>query len=206
MAVYIISKDGKPLMPTTRYGHVRWLLKQKKARVVGTDPFVIQLCYDTENKTQDIVLGIDPGRTNIGVSAALLNGECVFSAELTSRNKDVTKLMAERKAHRIARRRGKRLRKQRRAVKNNTAFTPERERFLPHYEKPITLKFIKNKEARFCNRRRPEGWLTPTVRHCVQTHINLVSKLCRILPITKISIEVNCFDFQLMDNPFIKDW
>ncbi len=46
MAVYIISKDGKPLMPTTRYGHVRWLLKQKKARVVGTDPFVISAGND----------------------------------------------------------------------------------------------------------------------------------------------------------------
>ncbi len=46
MAVYIISKDGKPLMPTTRYGHVRWLLKQKKARVVGTDSFVISARND----------------------------------------------------------------------------------------------------------------------------------------------------------------
>ena len=32
--VYVQNKDGKPLMPTTRYCYVRLLLKEKKARVV----------------------------------------------------------------------------------------------------------------------------------------------------------------------------
>ena len=32
--VYVLNKNGKPLMPTTRCGHVRILLKTKKARVV----------------------------------------------------------------------------------------------------------------------------------------------------------------------------
>lgn len=203
--VYIISKEGKPLMPTTRNSHVRWLLKTKQARVVGLTPFTIQLKYKTENKTQELIMGIDSGRTNIGISVIKSNGEEVFSAEVESRNKDITKLMTERKEHRMASRRGRRLRRQRRAVKNNTAFT-EKERYLPSYEKPITLKLIKNKEARFCNRTRPEGWLTPTVRHCVQTHVNLVKKVSRFLPITAISIEVNSFDFQLMNNPHIQKW
>lgn len=26
--VYVLNKDGKPLMPTTRCGHVRYLLKE----------------------------------------------------------------------------------------------------------------------------------------------------------------------------------
>ena len=29
--VYVLNKDGKPLMPTTRGGHVRHLLKEQKA-------------------------------------------------------------------------------------------------------------------------------------------------------------------------------
>lgn len=29
--VYVLNKDGKPLMPTTRCGHVRHLLKEQKA-------------------------------------------------------------------------------------------------------------------------------------------------------------------------------
>ena len=45
--VYVQNKDGKPLMPTTRYCYVRLLLKEKKARVVCTTPFTIQLHYDT---------------------------------------------------------------------------------------------------------------------------------------------------------------
>ena len=32
-AVYVISKNGKSLMPTTRYGHVRHLLKEGKAEI-----------------------------------------------------------------------------------------------------------------------------------------------------------------------------
>ena len=41
--VYVLNKDGKPLMPTTRCGHVRRLLKEQKAQVVTSKPFTIQL-------------------------------------------------------------------------------------------------------------------------------------------------------------------
>lgn len=80
-AVYVLSKAGKPLMPTTRCGHVRHLLKQKKAKVVATKPFTIQLLYDCPEGVQSLVLGIDPGRTNIGVAVVKEDGEPVFSAE-----------------------------------------------------------------------------------------------------------------------------
>ena len=45
--VYVISKSGKPLMPTKRYAKVRILLKEKKAKVVQRKPFTIQLLYET---------------------------------------------------------------------------------------------------------------------------------------------------------------
>ena len=96
MMVYVQNKDGKPLMPTTRYCYVRLLLKEKKARVVCTTPFTIQLNYDTPNITQDMILGIDPGRTNIGVAVVKKSGQCVFSAHLETRNKDVPLLMQKR--------------------------------------------------------------------------------------------------------------
>ena len=47
--VYVLNKDGKPLMPTTRGGHVRHLLKEQKARIVRTKPFTIQLLYETDD-------------------------------------------------------------------------------------------------------------------------------------------------------------
>ena len=88
--VYVLNKDGKPLMATTRGGRVRYLLKEKKARVVSTTPFTIQLNYDTPDITQDLILGIDPGRTNIGVAVVKEDGSCVFSAHLETRNKDTS--------------------------------------------------------------------------------------------------------------------
>ena len=77
---YVINKEGKPLMPTTRSGRVRHLLNRKQARVVGRNPFTIQLLYEVGNYTQDIILGIDPGRTNIGVTAVKEDGTSLFSA------------------------------------------------------------------------------------------------------------------------------
>lgn len=57
--VYVLNKDGKPLMPTTRGGHVRHLLKEQKARVVRAKPFTIQLLYETNDVVQPLYLGID---------------------------------------------------------------------------------------------------------------------------------------------------
>ena len=51
-------------------------------------PFTIQLLYDCEEGTQPIVLGIDPGRTNIGLSAVRKDtGEAVFTAQMETRTR-----------------------------------------------------------------------------------------------------------------------
>jgi predicted ribosomally synthesized peptide with SipW-like signal peptide len=47
--VRVISKDGRLLSPTTRCDHVRILLKEGKAKVVGKEPFTIQLLADEQN-------------------------------------------------------------------------------------------------------------------------------------------------------------
>jgi predicted ribosomally synthesized peptide with SipW-like signal peptide len=46
--VRVISKDGRLLSPTTRCDHVRILLKEGKAKVVGNNPFTIQLLTDSD--------------------------------------------------------------------------------------------------------------------------------------------------------------
>lgn len=206
--VYVQNKDGKPLMPTTRYCYVRLLLKEKKARVVCTTPFTIQLNYDTPDVTQDLILGIDPGRTNIGVAVVKEDGSCIFSAHLETRNKDVPLLMQKRagfrRSHRTLDRRRKR---QRRAKAAGTTIAEGFvERLLPGYEKPIVCNYIRNKEARFNNRKRPAGWLTPTANHLLQTNINLIAKVAKFLPITKVVVELNRFAFMAMDNPNIRRW
>lgn len=119
--VYVLNKDGKPLMPTARCGHVRHLLKEQKARVVTSKPFTIQLLYETDDVVQPLYLGIDPGRTNIGVAVVKADGTAVFTAHLETRNKEIPKLMKKRKDSRRARRtNGRRCRRQRRAKANGT--------------------------------------------------------------------------------------
>ena len=206
--VHVLSASGRPLMPTTRCGHVRILLKEGKARVVERQPFTIKLAYETEEVTQPLYLGIDPGRTNIGTAVVREDGKCVFTAQLTTRNKDVPKLMKARKQYRMAHRRLKRRCKRQRRAKTAGSISPKGEfpRLLPGYEEPITCKGIRNKEARFNNRRRPAGWLTPTANHLLLTHLNLVKKLQKFLPITDVVLEVNRFDFMAMDNPHIQRW
>ena len=116
-----LTKTVNLLMPTTRGGHVRYLLKEKKARVVTSKPFTIQLLYETDDVVQPLYLGIDPGRTNIGVAVVKTDGTAVFTAHLETRNKEIPKLMQGRKKARRARRtNGRRCRRQRRAKANGT--------------------------------------------------------------------------------------
>lgn len=90
--VYVLSQTGKPLMPTERYGKVRWLLKSGKAKVVRRTPFTIQLLYETTEHTQPVTLGVDPGYQNVGLSA-VTDGREVFRAEANVRT-DIPRLMA----------------------------------------------------------------------------------------------------------------
>lgn len=107
-------------------------------------------------------------------------------------------------AHRRLKRRCKR---QRRAKAAGTISQKgEFERLLPGYENPILCKGIRNKEAQFNNRKRPTGWLTPTANHLLLTHLNLVKKLQKFLPITDVVLEVNRFAFMALDNPHIQRW
>ncbi|MFO8077190.1 MAG: RRXRR domain-containing protein [Thermoplasmatota archaeon] len=61
--VYVIAKDGTPLMPTQKFGMVRHFLDEGKAKPVQTRPFTIQLTYETTHHTQKVKVGIDAGFT-----------------------------------------------------------------------------------------------------------------------------------------------
>lgn len=68
MAVFVISKYGERLMPTTCYGKVRHMLKDGRAVIFKRDPFTIQLTYDSPSYTQPIELCMDTGYEHIGLS------------------------------------------------------------------------------------------------------------------------------------------
>ena len=60
------------------------------------------------------------------------------------------------------------------------------------------------RKPKFDNRRKPDGWLAPSVEQRVQSHLNLIAKVNSILPITETVIEVAQFDTQLLKNPDIQ--
>lgn len=60
------------------------------------------------------------------------------------------------------------------------------------------------RKPRFQNRKRVEKWLAPSIRHKIQTHLDVVEAVCKILPITKITVETASFDIQKIKDPEIK--
>ena len=208
--IYILTPDGKPLMPTRRFKKIRHLLKIKQAIIACYKPFTVKLCYEPETCiTQRVIDGTDPGRTNIGACCITETGNIFYADVTITRNKEVPKNMKKRKLCRMASRRGERKIRKRRARKNKTLMKgKQKQRHLPGYgdDKTVTVKDIINTEARFLNRKRSEKWLTPTAHHLVQTHLNGLKNRMKRLPITDAVIELNKFAFMAMDNPNIKRW
>ena len=168
MFVYVISKDGQPLMPTSRFGKVRRLLRDKKAKVVRSCPFTIKLLYEPESLViQEIVLGQDTGSKHVG-TACIANDKILYQSEVILRD-DIKKKMDSRRIFRGNRR----------------------------YRK------TRYRKVRFLNRANStkKDRLPPSVRSKVQSHIDEIEFCKKILPISKIVLEVSQFDTALMKNP-----
>lgn len=217
--VYVLNKKGKPLMPTTRCGRVHKLLKAGLAVPVNNNPFTIRLKYDTPDAVQNLYLGIDTGRENIGEGVSDDEGNCYFLCETETHNKSIKKKMSERTEHRHVRRHHARQKKQRKALKDNNAIKNGDDDVLrskkacksvsvsyPGMDESITSKVIRGKEAQFNNRKRPDDWITPSGRQLIQMTLGCLKQTMKILPISKVVLERVCFDFQKLENENIKNW
>lgn len=174
--VYVISKNGKPLMPCENV-IARLLLKEGKAKVKRRCPFTIQLKYDSAEYTQEVVLGQDTGSKHIG-TACIANDKVVYQSQVELRT-NIKKKLDERRARRRLRRNRK----------------------------------TRYRKMRFLNRANStkKDRLPPSVKHKVQAHIDEIEFCKKILPVTKIVLEVSQFDTHLMKNPSlisekIKHW
>lgn len=126
--VYVLSKNGQPLMPTDRHGKVKHLLKNGKAKVVRRCPFTIKLLYDGTTHTQNLTLGVDTGSGTLGTAVSEDNGNIVYMAKVVVRN-DITDKMTQRSKYRRNRRNRKtRYRKARWLNRKNSIKT---DRFSP---------------------------------------------------------------------------
>jgi RRXRR protein/HNH endonuclease len=166
MKVFVLSKEGKPLMPTTPRRARVWL-KAKRARMVRQDPFTIRLRFATKAHVQAAKVGVDTGSRCVGL-AATTSGEVVFQAEVHLRD-DITEKMTQRRQYR----RNRRARKTR------------------------------YREARYDNRRRPDGWLPPSLHSKSEATVKAVRFMASFLPIGWVRVEAGSFDTQKMQNPDI---
>lgn len=198
-------------MPTTRHGYIRRLIRDKQALVVRDLPFTVTL-YDNQvphPETQPLILAIDPGRT-IGAAVVTSDGTPIFLGEFKIRSDKIPDLMKKRAQSRRSRRQHRRDKRKRRAKQAGTTFDEERKFHLQGRNSdggpfnPLTCKDIKPKIARFNNRERSDKWLTPTARHLLQSHIQVIDYICKLLPISHIILEYAQFDIQKINNPEIQ--
>jgi len=168
--VYVLNKDGQPLMPTRRHGKVRHLLEDGRAKVVQRTPFTIQLTYESGGYVQPVTLGVDAGSKTVGLSATTETEE-LYSSETELRG-DIVDLLSTRRQYRRARRGRK----------------------------------TRYRKARFANRTKTkkQGWVAPSIQHKIEAHLKLVAAVCKILPVSKIIVEVASFDIQKIKNPEIE--
>lgn len=98
--VYVIHKNGKPLMPC-HPARARMLLKRKQTKVVKMIPFTIQFTKDSEENVQEVILGIDTGES-VGIS--IVTKKKILYEEVLKMRKDVPTLIIHKREMRRSRR------------------------------------------------------------------------------------------------------
>lgn len=59
---------------------------------------------------------------------------------------------------------------------------------------------LRHRQARFDNRRKPQGWLAPSIRHQIKFIVDEITRLEQFLPITEYHIETAIFDIAKLTN------
>lgn len=143
--VYVISKNGDPLMPC-KNAIARLLLKQGKAKCICRTPFTIKLLYETTQHTQTLIHGVDTGSSTIGSAVIDDKGNVIYMSEIEIRN-DIADKMKQRSKYRRGRRNRKtRYRKARWLNRKNSI---KHDRFSPTMTSKINahlkeIKFVKS--------------------------------------------------------------
>ena len=65
-------------------------------------------------------------------------------------------------------------------------------------QQPIVYKALVNA--------RKEGRLMPSVLHKVNTHISIIERIKKILPVSKVILETGLFDMAKMENDKIRNY
>ena len=174
MHVFVLDKRKKPLVPC-RPSRARHLLDSGRAVVHKRFPFTIRLKnrLAEESVVKPVRVKVDPG--------ARFTGVAVVREDNPGKPRLIAGLEIEHRGTRI-----------RDNMKKRANYRKRRRNVNTRYRAP-----------RFDNRRRPEGWLPPSLQHRVDTTISWMARLSRIAPVSGFSVESVKFDMQKMRNPEI---
>ena len=182
MAVFVLDKRKKPLMPCTEK-RARLLLARGRARVHKLIPFTIRLTDRTleDSVLQDLTGKLDPGSKTTGIAlvrevvkvkpktkTVVRENHVIFLIELEHRGTLISEKLTGRGQKR-RRRRGN----------------------------------LRYRAPRFSNRAKPKGWIPPSLRHRVDTTCAWVKRLQALAPIQSMEQELVRFDMQKLENPEI---
>ncbi len=171
--VFVLDAKKKPLMPCSEK-RARLLLERGRARVHRMAPFAIRLV----DRTQETSV-LQP------IALKLDPGSKTTGIALVAQQNDrLTMLFLAELSHRgnaiseaLTQRKGYRRRR-----------------------RSVNLRYRK---LRFDNRRKPAGWLPPSLRHRLQTIHSWVQRLRHLAPVATIAQELVRFDMQAVQRPGI---
>jgi len=146
----------------------RRLLQEGRAKVMRRTPFTVQLLYGSSGYRQPVSLGVDTGAKYVGVAAVRTDEKGRAKNTLLQGECQLRADIRGKMDRRRSYRRTRRGRKTR-------------------YRKP-----------RFDNRRRPEGWLAPSIQSRVDGTLKVTDLLRQLLPVTSVEVETAQFDTAAM--------
>ncbi len=160
--VAVVSYENKPLMPTKSSRARRWV---KRGKAVGkwsdVGVYYVQLLKPSEEETQPVVVGVDPGKSYAGIG--------VQSAKYTLARFHLILPFGRVKARMEQRRMLRRSRRSRRI------------------KRKVDFKFRNHRQVRFNNRKQAK--VPPSIKASRQLELRAVRELSKIFPLTAISYE-----------------
>ena len=173
MAVFVLDRHHQPLMPCGEK-RARLLLARRRARVHRLHPFTIRLVDRTVAES-----ALQPLRLKLDPGSRVTGMALVREADTAQHVVHLAELMH----------RGTRIRKlldQRRA-----------------YRRSRRSRNLRYRAPRFLNRRKPAGWLAPSLQHRVDAVLTWMQRYQRLAPVSALTVERVRFDTQALVNPEI---
>lgn len=181
MCVFVLDKRKKPLMPGSQR-RARLLLERGRAVVHRHHPFTIRLRDRVGGETQPVDIRVDPGSKGTGIAVVRVSEETCPETGVVETTVHVLERAELR--HRGA------------AIRKALLQRSQRRR----RRRGANLRY---RAPRFDNRRRPKGWLPPSLRHRADTTASWARRLSRLAPVLRVRVETVRFDTQALEVPEI---